>query len=102
MAIRGVVAILFGILTFTVPALTLIYLVMLFGFYALLDGVFNIVSGFREPAQRWPFLVKGAIGIFEIAADVRLRRILSSRDPKSLTQIIVFTTYSDLRYPSVY
>lgn len=61
--IRGLVAIAFGILTFMWPGLTLIYLVYLFGFYALFDGIFNLVASFRTPGEHWAFILEGILGI---------------------------------------
>ena len=43
LALRGLVAILFGLLTFLLPGITLVTLVLLFGAYALADGVFNVI-----------------------------------------------------------
>lgn len=43
-ALRGVLAIVFGVLALRMPATALIALVLLFGFYALVDGAVAIVS----------------------------------------------------------
>ena len=58
LALRGLVAVLFGLLTFFVPAITLMTLVLLFGVYALLDGLFNVIAFIRVPAHHWAFLLK--------------------------------------------
>ena len=63
LALRGLFAVVFGLLTFLVPGITLISLVLLFGFYAILDGVFDIVSAIRAPGHHWPLLVEGIVGI---------------------------------------
>jgi uncharacterized membrane protein HdeD (DUF308 family) len=42
--LRGIVTILFGILAMTRPGMTLAVLVLLFGIYALIDGVFALFS----------------------------------------------------------
>lgn len=66
LALRGVAAILFGILAFAWPQLTLEVLVILFGVYVLIDGVSNIVTGFsqRESNERWwVMLLEGLVGI---------------------------------------
>jgi uncharacterized membrane protein HdeD (DUF308 family) len=63
LALRGVIAVLFGLSTFFVPGVTLIALVLLFGFYAILDGVFDIVSAVKAPGHHWPLLVEGIVGI---------------------------------------
>ena len=66
LALRGVFAILFAILTFAVPGLTLAVLVILFGAYAFVDGIVAIVSAVRAAHGhgRWgAFLVEGIVGI---------------------------------------
>ena len=63
LALRGAIAVLFGLSTLFVPGLTLISLVMLFGFYAIVDGVFDIVSAIKAPGHHWPLLVEGIVGI---------------------------------------
>ena len=63
LALRGVIAVLFGLLTFFIPGVTLISLVLLFGFYAILDGIFDIVSAIKAPGHHWPLLVEGIVGI---------------------------------------
>lgn len=66
LALRGVAAILFGILAFALPGITLAVLVILFGAYALVDGIFAIVSAIRALHGHKPwgsFLIEGAIGI---------------------------------------
>jgi uncharacterized membrane protein HdeD (DUF308 family) len=55
--------VLFGLLTFFIPGVTLISLVLLFGFYAILDGIFDIVSAMKAPGHHWPLLVEGIVGI---------------------------------------
>ena len=54
LALRGAIAVLFGLLTFFIPGVTLISLVLLFGFYAILDGIFDIVSAMKAPGHHWP------------------------------------------------
>jgi uncharacterized membrane protein HdeD (DUF308 family) len=63
LALRGLLAVLFGILTFIIPGLTLFSLVLLFGAYAILEGVFNVLSAMRAPRQHWPLLLEGIVGI---------------------------------------
>jgi uncharacterized membrane protein HdeD (DUF308 family) len=63
LALRGLLAVIFGLLTFFVPGITLFALVLLFGFYAILDGVFDIISAIRAPGAHWPLLVEGIIGV---------------------------------------
>jgi uncharacterized membrane protein HdeD (DUF308 family) len=63
LALRGLVAVLFGLLTFLLPGITLVTLVLLFGAYALADGVFNVIAFFRVATHHWAFLIEGVIGI---------------------------------------
>lgn len=69
-AIRGVLAIIFGVLAFVWPGITLIALVYVFAAYALIDGILTIVWAFRnrEVLDRWWL---GLLeGIVDIAAGV--------------------------------
>jgi uncharacterized membrane protein HdeD (DUF308 family) len=65
--IRGVLAVLFGILTFFWPQITLLSLVWLFGAYAIADGVLNIIAAFRrdrpDHAPWWALLIMGILGV---------------------------------------
>jgi uncharacterized membrane protein HdeD (DUF308 family) len=63
LALRGLVAVLFGLSTFFLPGITLVTLVLLFGAYALVDGAFNVIAFFRVASHHWALLVEGAIGI---------------------------------------
>lgn len=66
-ALRGVVAIIFGILTFVWPGPTLTALVMLFGAYALVEGIFSIASGVSGGSlsgnSRWLLVLEGLVGV---------------------------------------
>ncbi len=61
LAVRGLAAVLFGIGAFLWPGLTLAVLVLLWGAYALVDGVAAVVAGAR--ARWWSLLIVGLIGI---------------------------------------
>ena len=63
LALRGAAAILFGILTFAVPVISLFVLVVMFGVYALMDGVLYLVLAARGARrhERWGWLVVGGI-----------------------------------------
>jgi uncharacterized membrane protein HdeD (DUF308 family) len=66
LVLRGVVAILVGLATFAWPGVTLAGLVILFGAYALVDGIFSIIGAVRaaEIGERWGVLVlEGLVGI---------------------------------------
>jgi len=47
LAIRGVAAILFGLVAIILPGAAMLSLALLFGAYLLVDGVFGIVSAVR-------------------------------------------------------
>src|ERR1700730_5545020 len=108
LALRGLVSVLFGLLTFFLPGITLAILVLLFGAYALVDGVFNFIAFFQVRSHHWALLVEGFIGIiaglvtfawpaitalvllyviafwaiftgmFEIIAGIRLRKVIAN------------------------
>jgi uncharacterized membrane protein HdeD (DUF308 family) len=108
LALRGVAAVLFGLLTFFLPGITLVTLVLLFGAYALVDGIFNVAAFFRVASHHWALLIEGVIGIiaglltftwpaitavallyliafwgiftgvFEIVAGIRLRKVIAN------------------------
>lgn len=62
--LRGMVAILFGVLTFVWPHVTLAVLILLFGAYALVDGIAAIIMGISQHGERerwWATLIGGVI-----------------------------------------
>ena len=64
--LRGLLAILFGILAFAWPAITWLTLILMFGIYAIVDGIIAIVSGLartKESPRWWTFLIEGLLGI---------------------------------------
>lgn len=66
LALRGVIAILFGLAALLRPDIALQALILLFGAYALVDGVFAIVGvfgGTRGGTPRWLLLLEGVVGI---------------------------------------
>lgn len=58
-ALRGVFAIIFGLIALLVPGATILSLVLFFAAYMLVDGVFSIVAAVRAAShhQRWGLLV---------------------------------------------
>ena len=64
--LRGIAAIIFGIMAFVYPGLTVAVLVLLFGAWVLVDGVFRVIGaiGHRDSDKEWGFdLVIGIMGI---------------------------------------
>jgi uncharacterized membrane protein HdeD (DUF308 family) len=72
-ALRGVVAILFGIAAFTMPLVTMLSLVFVFAAFTFVDGVFGIVMSVRgaRKGERWIWLfLNGILGIAASAVAV--------------------------------
>jgi uncharacterized membrane protein HdeD (DUF308 family) len=65
-ALRGVFAVLFGIIAFAMPGVTMLSLVIVFAAYSLVDGVAGIVMAVRgaRRGERWGWLLaNGILGI---------------------------------------
>jgi uncharacterized membrane protein HdeD (DUF308 family) len=118
--LRGVAGILFGIITFVAPGISLAALVLLFGAYAFADGVLAIATAIRRrSADRWWLLLLEGIagiaagvvtllwpgitalallyliaawalvtGVFEIAAAIRLRKVITGEWLLALSGIL--------------
>src|SRR5262249_20642103 len=69
-ALRGVIAILFGAVAFLLPGTTILSLVLVFSAYMILDGIFAILAGIRAAQQRdrWGLMILE--GVVDIAAGV--------------------------------
>ena len=66
LALRGVAAILFALLAIFWPGITATALVLLFGAYALVDGVFALIAALREAGRHGrsgAFLLEGILDI---------------------------------------
>lgn len=64
--LRGILAILFGVVTVIMPGIALLSLILVFAFYAISDGVFGFVSAFRrEPGQPpwWAMLLQAVFSL---------------------------------------
>lgn len=64
--LRGIAGIIFGVLTFIWPEISLAALVLLFGAYAFADGVLALINGVRERRVNdrwWVLLLHGILGI---------------------------------------
>lgn len=76
--IRGIAAVVFGIVAFLWPGITAFALVLLFGAYAFVDGIFAIVAAVRAAAAHerwWPLVIEGIVGLLIAAVtmyDLRL------------------------------
>lgn len=66
-ALRGVLAVIFGLAAFFMPGITLAVLITLFGAFAVVDGVFLLIAAFRAAEKHqqgwWVLAVQGAIGL---------------------------------------
>lgn len=65
--LRGALGILFGILVFAMPKMALLTLVFLFGAFAVVEGVLNVLGAFQRAEARarpwWALLLWGALSI---------------------------------------
>ena len=64
--LRGIAGILFGVLAFVWPGLTLLTLVLFYGAYALVDGVLALIAAFTggaKPVPSWWLILIGIAGI---------------------------------------
>jgi len=64
-ALRGVIAILFGIVAFARPGITLAALVIVFGVFALVDGVMELIASSYLTGTRyvWWAIITGLLGV---------------------------------------
>jgi uncharacterized membrane protein HdeD (DUF308 family) len=64
-ALRGLIGVLIGIIAFFLPLSTMIALVWLFGAYAFLDGLFNLIAVWRRGQTRpwWALVLEGVLGL---------------------------------------
>lgn len=69
-ALRGVFALIFGVLAVALPGLTLSLLVLFWGAYALIDGVAALIAGFRMRENGKPMWSLVFVGLLGIAAGV--------------------------------
>jgi uncharacterized membrane protein HdeD (DUF308 family) len=65
--LRGAAALLFGLVTLAAPGVSLVSLMLLFGAYAVLDGLFALVGALgrslHEQEHFWALLLHGIVGI---------------------------------------
>ena len=68
--LRGVLAILFGVLAFFAPAFGIAILVALFAAWAIIDGVGNLIAGIRTRGQDRSWWLEVLEGLVSISAGV--------------------------------
>jgi uncharacterized membrane protein HdeD (DUF308 family) len=59
--LRGLINVLFGVLAFIWPKITILVLVLLFGAYALIEGVMAFIEALRRRYEHWQFVMFGGI-----------------------------------------
>ena len=65
-ALRGFLALILGIFMFVFPVVSIAALVIFFGAYALVDGIFAVVASLMSAAEhrpRWWLLIEGSISV---------------------------------------
>lgn len=66
LALRGVLAVIFGLMVMAWPGLSLYVLILFFGANALIDGVLAVVAAIRGSASGgrwWGMLIQGILGV---------------------------------------
>lgn len=66
LVLRGVIAILFGVMAFVSPGAVMLSLALLFGVYLLVDGAIGLVSAmraWRADKRFWPLLAEALLNI---------------------------------------
>jgi uncharacterized membrane protein HdeD (DUF308 family) len=64
--LRGIFAIIFGLVAWVWPGITLAAIVTLFGAYAFVDGILLVISalgGWRREQHHWLLLLEGLVGV---------------------------------------
>ena len=64
--LRGVAAVIFGVLAFAWPGITLVVLTLFFGAYVFADGIFALAAAYRRREGHraiWPLVLVGLLGI---------------------------------------
>lgn len=66
LALRGPAALIFGVLAFLWPGITLTVLIWIFAAYMLVDGVLAVIAGLRAAqlgARWWPLAIEGGLDL---------------------------------------
>lgn len=64
--LRGICAVIFGLAAFAWPGITLAVLILFYGAYVLVDGIFAVVSSFgrtKDSKFPWSMFLVGLVGI---------------------------------------
>jgi uncharacterized membrane protein HdeD (DUF308 family) len=119
--VRGVIGVIVGFVAFAWPGVTIAVLVAIFGVYAIIDGITNLMLGLtrtRTRGRSWAHTLQGIVGIaagamtflwpgvtalvlvffigawavvtgaFEIAAAIRLRKVITGEWMLALSGIL--------------
>lgn len=70
LALRGLIAVLFGVLAFVLPGVTLLTLVYLFGIFALANGILALIHALAAPKGYPRFGALIFSGVISVAAGV--------------------------------
>jgi uncharacterized membrane protein HdeD (DUF308 family) len=70
LVIRGIVGVIFGVVAFAWPGVTIAALVVIFGAYAIVDGVMNLVLGLTKTPTHGRSPATALQGVVGIAAGV--------------------------------
>ncbi len=91
-SLRGIIAIVFGLAALLWPALTLGVMVLLFGFFALLEGLLTVVSSFGKGDEKggWTLLLEGLVGLLVCVIVLLGTSIGSMLWPKVAAVMLVF------------
>lgn len=66
LVLRGLAGIVFGLAAFFLPGITLVALMLMFGIFAFVDGLFNVVGAVTAAHgtdRRWALFLEGVVGM---------------------------------------
>ncbi len=65
LVLRGAISVVFGLIVFAYPAMTLLLLVTIFGVYALVEGGARFIGAFTggDEGNRWGLIATGVLGV---------------------------------------
>lgn len=63
--LRGLAAVIFALLSFTMPGMTIAVLIIYWAVYVLLDGICSLIASFKggAPAPRWWLILSGFVSV---------------------------------------